>query len=126
MNIADYLKNAKSLECETRALECTLSDIEFLVKNRMVSRDTFLSYLSLKADVSSRLKRICEIKEEIFSLIKKVDNPIYRTLLTLRYIKGETMERCAEIMEYEERHIYRIHKKALAEAEKIRCSVDGN
>jgi len=113
MNIVEYLKMGKSLECETAALKCTLIEMEELCKMGNCDREVFLTYLSLKADVSSRLVRIMEIKRDILSLIGKIENPTYRTLLTLRYVKGFTMEKCAEMMDYEERHLYRLHKKAV-------------
>ena len=124
MRITEYLKMAQALENETKALKFTLQRLSEEVSEGGVEREGFLMYLQIKADVSSRLTRLLEMKRDISSLIDKIENSTYRTLLTLRYINGETMEKCAEIMDYEERHIYRIHKKAVEAAEDARNNVD--
>lgn len=119
LNISKIFSEGRTLEMETRALQSALIRLGGEVKANRGNRDIFLSYITLKADISSRCARLMEIKKEISHIIGCIDDPICRTLLTYRYISGETMEKTAELMEYDERHIYRIHKKALNLAEKV-------
>lgn len=117
MNVSEFFSEGRGLEMETKALQAALLRLAEEVKLNRGNREIFLSYLTLKGDISSRCARLMKIKEEMCDIIKKIEDPICRTLLTYRYINGETMEKTALIMEYDERHIYRLHKKALKLAE---------
>ena len=50
-------------------------------------------------------------------MILQVDSRELRTLLSLRYLSYLTWEQIAEEMEVDVRHVYRLHKAALLEAE---------
>ena len=55
-----------------------------------------------------------DLKREIVTLIKRVENPEYQTLLELRYLCFKTWEEIAVTMHHDIRTIYRIHDRALA------------
>lgn len=69
------------------------------------------------ADVVDKLKnehfRLLIIKAEIENAISEVDDNTYAVLLRLRYIDCKTWEEIAEIMNFDVRHIYRLHGNAL-------------
>ena len=119
MNVSKIFTQAKTLEMETRALKAALLTLSSEVKDNRGNREIFLSYLTLKADIAARGERLMKMKKEISDIISRVEDPVCRTLLTYRYISGETMEKTAVLMEYDERHAYRLHKKALALAQEI-------
>lgn len=61
-------------------------------------------------------KKICllKIKSEIFEAISKIQNPVYRQLLTLRYLRYERWEAIAEEMHYDFDYVRRkLHARAL-------------
>lgn len=113
MQVEKLFAQYKPLEMETAALKDSLEKLSKEVKENPADRELYITYLTLKADILSRIKRIMEIKKEIEEVIGKIENPTLRALLQYRYINGETFEKTAELMCYEERHIYRLHKKAI-------------
>jgi len=119
MQVEKLFAQYKPLQMETDALKASLGKLADEVKREGADKDLYITYLTLKADILSRVKRIMEIKKEIEEVIAKIDNPTLRTLLQYRYIGGETFEKTAELMCYEERHIYRLHKKAIEAAKNL-------
>ena len=67
----------------------------------------------LTATIDAELAELCRLKAEIAAAIKAVPEPVYRTLLELRYRSGFTWEQIAEAMGYDVRHVYRLHGEAL-------------
>jgi len=51
------------------------------------------------------------------AFISGIDNHAYKMVLELRYLSGNTWEKVADVMGYDLRWIYRLHDKALAEAD---------
>ncbi len=66
-----------------------------------------------------RIDRLLNISREIAEVISKLDNAVYRTMLTARYINFKTWEEIAEDMEMDLRWIYRLRKKAVDEVERV-------
>ena len=64
-----------------------------------------------------RIDRLLNISMEITEVISKLDNAVYRAMLTARYINFKTWEEIAEDMEMDLRWIYRMRKKAIAQVE---------
>ena len=54
------------------------------------------------------------VEKECMAGIGAVTNPVYRTLLTLRYLKLLPWDGVAAAMHYEQRYIYKLHNNALA------------
>jgi len=72
--------------------------------------------------INEAIKTCNQIYAETMAVIRKIDNGRYRTLLELRYIKGESWERIAVAMNYSWRQTHRIHGRALVEvAEVLKC-----
>ena len=78
-----------------------------------------LRYTELKADINSRIARLFEIKRELFELVDEIEDPRIRTLIVYRYLNRMTFEAIADKMGYDLRWVYRIHKKALGEVDKL-------
>lgn len=68
----------------------------------------------LETDVFRHLNELLKIQNEIVATIKKVSDPVLCSLLTAIYINHCTLADVAEMMSYDERHIYRLKQKALA------------
>lgn len=69
--------------------------------------------VDLEAEINRDIEKLMEIKQNIVSTIKKVQNPELQTLLELRYLCFRTWEQVALEMDYSIQHIFRIHDKAL-------------
>jgi|GEM_PF-1925750 len=55
----------------------------------------------------------------VVSLINSMPPAREKSLLTLRYLNGHSIEQCAELLNVSRRTAYRIHKKAIAVASRI-------
>ena len=127
MTAKDFFERGRLLSAEIRALTEAMS-IAYAEAVKTVSapktipvkasfedrrQNATLKYMELKADITSRLAALFEIKKEIFELIDEIEDSKCRTVLINRYINGYTFEKIAETMYMNERWVYRIHKKAL-------------
>ena len=70
--------------------------------------------VDLENEISADIDALVDLKREIVSAIKSVDNPEFRTLLELRYLCFKPWEQIALEMGYDLRWLYRLHQKALA------------
>lgn len=70
--------------------------------------------LDTENEICGMIERLLELKREIEGVIGRVENPLYRQVLVLRYIEGETFEEISDKLHFCDRQIYRIHRKALA------------
>lgn len=76
-------------------------------------------YSSASQKIDEETTELLKVIDEIAELIAKVENITYRRLLSMRYIEFMTWEDIAYEMYYNVRHIYKVHEKALIEADKI-------
>ncbi len=84
--------------------------------------DAVLRLVDLDAKLAAEIQRYSVMVDEITAVIKSVEDERLATLLYLRYVKGERMERIACEMGYVWRHIMRLHRRALAAVCKILSS----
>lgn len=127
MSTKEWLSRAWKIDNEITALERELlsarermlsvtahySDIKVQTSRGNKTEDATLKYIEYKNKLECRIDDLYAVKCEIADAISKVDNPTYRTLLTLRYLQFMTWERIAEEMHIDGRHIYKLHNKAL-------------
>ena len=69
--------------------------------------------VDLQAEINRDIDHLIDLKREIVRLIKAVGNTEYQTLLELRYLCFKTWEQIAVDMEYNVRHVYRLHDDAV-------------
>lgn len=127
MSTKEWLSRAWKIDNEITALERELlsarermlsvtahySDIKVQTSKSNKAEDATLKYIEYNAKIEKKIDELYAVKCEIFDAISKVDNPTYRTLLTLRYLQFMTWEKIAEEMHIDGRHIYKLHNKAL-------------
>lgn len=81
-------------------------------KSRM--EDCIIRIDSIEQSIASDMDDFIRLKNMLSDTIKKVGDPKYQTLLSLRYLCGMPWEQVAEAMEYSYVHIvHRLHPKAL-------------
>lgn len=75
--------------------------------------DTVLKIIDLEEELQKDIDRLVDLKKEIMTVIKAVDNYECQTLLELRYLCFKSWEQIAVDMGYNVRHVYRLHDVAL-------------
>lgn len=73
----------------------------------------------LEAEINQNIIELVELKGEIVSVIKKIDDPEHQTLLELRYLCFKTWEQIAVDMNYSVRNIYKLHDQSLADVKQF-------
>lgn len=76
--------------------------------------DTIDKIVDLQAEINRDIDRLVDLKREIMTVVKAVDNPEYQTLLEKRYLCFLHWEQIAVDMNYGIDNIFKLHKKALA------------
>jgi len=69
--------------------------------------------IELKDKLNREIDRICEDKEEVYNIIKEVEDPLYRQILIERYFNYKCFEEIAMITSYNYYEIIRKHGHAL-------------
>ena len=77
--------------------------------------DTIDKIIDLQEEINRDIDRLVDLKAEIVSVIKAVNNAEYQTLLEKRYLCFMTWESIAVDMGYSIQHLYRLREKAYAE-----------
>lgn len=128
MSIKDFFTDSLFLADEITTLKAAVDNTYVFYmdhtnnigpENLKTNGDAYINYVKLKAELISSVSRLMEYKREILKTINEIENPSYRLVLESRYINRMTFEEIAEKTHYDQRHIYRLHKKALDEVEKV-------
>ena len=75
--------------------------------------DAVAKIVGLQAEINLDINMLVDLKREIVSVIKAIDNPEYQTLLEKRYLCFMSWERIAADMGYSLDNLFKLHKKAL-------------
>ncbi len=75
--------------------------------------DRYLKILEVSDDINKKIDNLINLKVKVSNDIDRLDNPEYRLLLRLRYINLNSFENIAVKMNYDIRHITRLHGNAL-------------
>lgn len=134
MRTEEYLNQARHLDTQinsklsqieslsTLATKCTatLTDMPGN-KNNGTSKmeDTILKIITLQEEINSDIDVLVDLKKEIMTIIKKIENSEYRTLLENRYLSFLSWEKIAVEMKYSIQQVYRKRTEALKKIEEI-------
>jgi len=100
-------------ELATKATS-TLSDMPASGTRNLHSMEGIIvKVIDFESEINDDIDTLVDLKREIVSIIKKINNPEHQTLLELRYLCFKTWEQIAVNMGYSLQHIFRIHDKAL-------------
>lgn len=75
--------------------------------------DAITKIIDLQAEINRDIDRLVDLKREMVQLIKAVDDTECQTLLEQRYLCFKVWEQIAVDMEYNVRHVYRLHDEAV-------------
>ena len=92
----------------------TLSDMPGSpTRNTHRMEDIIIKILMLENEINADIDHLVDLKDEILSVIKAVDDEECRLLLEKRYLNFEQWEDIAAEMRTGVKNIYRLHDKAL-------------
>lgn len=106
-------------ELATKATS-TLSDMP-KNPNKAIStmENTICKIIDLQDEINKDIDRLVDLKTQIVTTIKNIENYEYQTLLEKRYLCFETWEQIAVDMHYSLRWIHILHGKALNDLGRI-------
>ncbi|SHF44139.1 hypothetical protein [Caloramator proteoclasticus] len=120
MTVKEYLGRALkvdkfiNLKLEQLAL---LNEFEDKIAYRSLDIDSIENIKEkikdLRTAIESDIYKLFDVKKEVMTMIKEVNNIEYQTLLELRYLCLKSWEQIAYEMGYDLRYIYKLHKRAL-------------
>ncbi len=76
--------------------------------------ETAAKLADLEAALLADYHALLEKQTAIRGLIQALPDPLWQAMMEMRYLQGASFPRIAAKLEYDERQIYRFHKKALA------------
>lgn len=128
MTKKEWLNRAWKIEMEIRALEAekeraysrACGTTQHVTADRVqTSKDNgidrrFASFADYSMYLDDKIDRLYEVKKEIVDAIAEVENPVYRALLTERYVNLKKWWQIAVDLNYDYYHTRKVlHKKAL-------------
>ena len=135
LSAKEYLRQLRRLDVEIKAKldECewvrnmatrtgaNLSSDRVSGGRRATSKieDYVVKLVTLEEALHRDVANLAKLKKEVMAKINSLEVSDYRTLLTMRYVKGLTWEEIAVNMSFSYRHTLRIHGAALTEFEII-------
>ena len=112
--INSKLEQVLSLRGLTTKATATMSDMPGGgSRNVYKMQDIIAKIVDLEDDINRDIDALVDLKREMVSVIKAVENPEYQTLLELRYLCFKTWEQIAVDMNYSSEYTVRLHKTAL-------------
>lgn len=132
MKAKEYLSQARRLENQINSKLQQLSRYRALAtkvtsvlssmphstnRNKSPMESALTKLIDFENEIDSDIYQLIEIKKEISEFIIGFDEAKYIVLLELRYLSGLTWGKIAETMGFDLSWTYRLHRKALEQAE---------
>jgi lambda repressor-like predicted transcriptional regulator len=119
--INSKLEQVQSLRDLATKATATLSNMpQAASRNHHRMEDFITKAMDLESEINADLQALINIKHEVVTVIKCVESPDLQTLLEHRYLCYRTWEEVAAAMNFDVRHITRLHGRALRVVEQIR------
>ncbi len=127
MDIQEYLKEPYFIyleiqlkQDELKRLEITLNHLQSISTLDDLEKERLQSEIKdCKHNLITNVVKLITLKDRIITLINKLDNPKYRTILILRYVKFYRWKDIAETMVFNEHYCIEVRNKALKELKKL-------
>ena len=76
--------------------------------------DSVIKIDAIERAIKTDVENLMVLQNKISGVINKINDPVSRSVLSLRYISGMSWERVAEMIDYSYTHtVHRLHPKAL-------------
>lgn len=113
--INSKMEQVMSLQELAMKATSTLSDVPVSgTRNVHRMEDIIAKIIDLEDEINRDIDQLVDLKAEIVQSIKSVANAEHQTLLELRYLCFKSWEQIAVDMDYNLRHVYRMHDRAAA------------
>lgn len=130
MNTKQWLNRCRKIDQEIDNLLRIKTDIKARLLNITQNYDSdgaqstkdphkYDRLAEIDSQIDEKIDQLAEVRQEIFQTIMKLDDSIYRQILTDRYIGGYTWERIAVHIHYSYKQTVRKHGHALRAIEKF-------
>lgn len=132
MTAKEYLEQAYRLDQrinskleQKEALRCLATKSTATIRKNPVSsssndsfmEDAVIKIVDMEKEIDREIDRLVDLKREIYQVIGQVENPVYQTLLELRYLSFRTWDEIGAEMNYTRSTLMKYHKQALKEVE---------
>ena len=107
----EQIKNLRELATKATSTISETGVCDSENKQRMESN--VVKIVDLEREINEDIDMLIEVKKDIVTMIKKVENPEYQTLLELRYLCFKRWEQIAVEMGYGIDNVYKMHQKSL-------------
>ena len=119
--INSKLEQVQSLRGLAAKATLTLGDgTHNATRNVHSMQETIAKIVDLENEINRDIDSLVDVKREIVSVIKRVQNPEYQTLLELRYLCYKTWPEISVKLSLDSRWVHRLHTKSLSEVDVIR------
>jgi hypothetical protein len=81
--------------------------------------DAICKMVDMENEINDDIDMLVDLKAEIMSCIKRIENTEYQTLLEMRYLCFKRWEEIAIELNYSIQYAFRMHERALTETEII-------
>ena len=134
MTAKEYLSQAKYLDIRINSKIRQVDALNDLAANatstlsgmphdpnhgRSTMADCVAKIVDLQTEINADIDELVDLKREILETIKSLHNVEFQTILERRYLCFETWEKIAADMGYDLRWLFRLHGKALEEAQTV-------
>lgn len=113
MTAKEYLQTYGQLHHDLACLTAERAHWEGLAE-RAGSGEVRAEIVRVEKEIDRKIAAAVEGRGRIEELISRLRNPMLREIICRKYILGYTWEQVAEQMGISERHVRRLHKKAIA------------
>lgn len=127
MDIQEYLKEPYFIHLEIqlkhdelKRLEMTLNHLQSVSTLDDIEKERLQSEIKVcKHNLITNVVKLVTLKDRVIMLINKIDNPKYRTILILRYVKFYRWKDIAKTMVFNEHYCIEVRNKALKELKQL-------
>ncbi len=88
-------------------------------RNVRSQQDTLCKIVDMERELDRDIDALVDLKRDITQLIKAVGNPQYQLILEMRYLTYKSWQEIVEILELDDRYVYKLHGLAIKEFEKV-------
>lgn len=127
MDAKEWLGRARRIDAEINALieeqkrawdravslTTGMTDDKVQTSRSNTSEDKFIRYADYAREIDRRIDQLYTVKQEIMSVINKLEDGTLRALLIEYYVNGKTWEQVADGLHYSRMQVFRLHNKAL-------------
>lgn len=104
-------------ELATRTTNVLRHDVVDQTRDVHAREEIIAKIIDMEKEIDAEIDRLVDLKREIYQVIGQVENPVYQTLLELRYLSFRTWDEIGAEMNYTRSTLMKYHKQALKEME---------